>query len=105
MIPDAPNSVSTLLQTEHSALQRIFAKAKHLKQLNDVLSQCLPPNLKQHCVVANIYPEKLVILAENSAVLTQLRFAVPELIPQLKPKHPLLRELKQIECKVTISKS
>lgn len=95
----APAPISRLLQ-ENSALQRIFAKVQQLKQLNEVLMGCLDPKLKKHCLVANIYTDKLVILAENAGIATQLRFYIPELLPVLRQKHPLLRELKTIECKV-----
>lgn len=98
----APAPIKQLLQTEHSALQQIFAKVQQLKQLNEVLVLCLEPKLKKHCIVANIYTDKLVVLVENAAIATRLRFCVPELLPQLQQKHPLLRNIKTIECKVHV---
>jgi hypothetical protein len=95
----APAPISRLLK-ENSALQRIFAKVQQLKQLNEVLMTCLDPKLRRHCVVANIYTDKLVVLAENAAIATQFRFYIPELLPLLRQKHPLFRELKTIECKL-----
>lgn len=103
MSDEAPAPIKQLLQTGHSALQRIFAKVQQLKQLNDVLTQCLEPKLRRHCMVANAYPDKLIVLAENAAIATQFRFCIPELLLQLKPKHPLLKDLRFIECKVAVS--
>lgn len=100
MSETAPAPIGQLLKTEHSALQRIFAKVQQLKQLNEILIQCLDPKLKNHCMVANVYTDKLVVLAENAAFATQFRFYIPELLPLLRQKHPLLRELKTIECKL-----
>lgn len=96
----APTPIGQLLKTEHSALQRIFAKVQQLRQLNDILTQCLDPKLRNHCLVANVYADKLIVLAENAAFATQFRFYIPELLPLLRQKHPLLRELKEIECKL-----
>lgn len=96
----APPSIGKLLKTEQSALQRIFAKVQQLNQLNEVMSHCLDPKLRLHCVVANVYADKLIVLCENAAFATQFRFSIPELLPMLRQKHPLFRELKTIECKV-----
>lgn len=98
----APPSIGKLLNKEQSALQRIFAKVQQLKQLNEVFTQCLEPQLRKHCIVANVYPDKLIVLSENAAFATQFRFSIPELLPLLRKKHPLFRELKTIECKVKI---
>src|SRR5690349_21329424 len=98
----APASIGKLLKEDQSALQRIFVKVQQLNQLNNVLLQCLDPQLRHHCIVANVYPDKLVVLAENGAFATQFRFSIPELLTQLRKKHPLLRELKTIECKVKV---
>ncbi len=97
-----PPPIGQLLKTEHSALERIFAKVQQLKQVNEVFLACLDSKLKRHCVVANIYTDKLVILVENAAVGTQLRFSTPDLLPLLRQKHPLLREIKLIEWKVKV---
>ena len=96
----APAPIGQLLKTEHSALQRIFAKVQQLKQVNEVFLTCLDPKLRKYCIVANVYTDKLIVLAENAAIATQFRFSIPELLPLLRQKHPLLRELKVIECKV-----
>jgi hypothetical protein len=93
------SSVKQLLQTENSALQRIFAKVRELNELNQVLMQHLEPKLAKGCMVANIYSDRLVVMAENAAVATQLRFSTPDLLPALR-EHPLLREIKTIECRV-----
>ncbi|HSW71082.1 MAG TPA: DciA family protein [Gammaproteobacteria bacterium] len=98
--PTTPDSIGKLLNTEHSALQRIVAKVQQLKQINEVFTACLDSKLKSRCVVGNIYADKLVVIAENAAFATQFRFYIPELLPQLRQKHPLLRGLKTIECKL-----
>jgi hypothetical protein len=99
MADTAPNSIKQLLQTQDSALQRIFSKVQQLKQLNDVFMQALDPTLKKYCIVANVHVDKLVILTQNAAIATQLRFAVPDLLPKLQ-SHPLLKDIKTIECRV-----
>lgn len=97
----APPPIGQLLKTEHSALQRIYVKVQQLKQVNEVFVSCLEPRFRKHCVVANIYTDRLVILVENAAIATQLRFSSPDLLPLLRKKHPLLRELKIIDYKIS----
>lgn len=99
MNDSAPASVKQLLQSENSALQRIFAKVRQLNELNSLLLEQLEPQLAKYCMVANVYYDRLVVLVENAAVATQLRFCVPGLLPELR-KHPLLKEIKGIDCRV-----
>lgn len=95
------NSIKNLMQTDNSALQRIFAKAAQLKELNDILMQFIDPKLKRSCLVANLHEDKLIVLAQNASVATHFRFSIPELLPQLQ-KHPLLKGINKIECKVSL---
>ncbi|HVY53038.1 MAG TPA: DciA family protein [Gammaproteobacteria bacterium] len=99
MASTAPPSIKSLLQTEHSALQKIFAKVQLLKQLNEIFYEHVDERFRKYCSVANLNFDKLVILAQNAAIATQLRFIVPELLPSLQ-KHPLLKHIKVIDCKV-----
>jgi hypothetical protein len=96
----APSAIKQVFQAEGSALQRIFAKVQQLKVLNDILMECLEPKLRRRCLVANIYIDKLVVLAENSSIATQFRFCIPDLLTKLQAKHPLMETIKTIECKV-----
>src|SRR5437763_77790 len=90
-----------LFQTEHSALERIFRKVQQLQQLDTLFRQYLQPHLAKHCVVANYYTDKLVVLAANASVATQVRFSSADILPRLR-KHPLLKDIKSVECKVNV---
>ncbi len=95
------NSIKSFMEAENSALRRIFAKVELLNQLNELLNQVLEPSLKRFCLVANLYEDRLVVLAQNAAIATQFRFTIPEILPELQ-KHPLLKNIRKIECKLSI---
>ena len=99
MSESAATSVKQLLQTQHSALQRIFAKVRQLNELNELLKKELEPELVKHCMVANVYTDRLIVLVENGSIATRLRFSVPDLLPRLKA-HNLLKDIKTVECRI-----
>jgi len=94
-----PKRVAGLLAGSHDILQPLLARAKRLEQLNHVLRNQLPPPLNQHCQVANIRGDTLVLHADSSAWALKLRYSVPVMLAQLQ-KTPSLQNLRSIDIKV-----
>lgn len=87
------------LQEENHDLQSLFAKVKLLEVLNQKVAACLDVNLVQYCQVANVVNQKLILVAANGSIATQIRFQNQDLLRKLK-KDPLLKDIQAIECKV-----
>ncbi|MEQ6343055.1 MAG: DUF721 domain-containing protein [Gammaproteobacteria bacterium] len=94
-----PKRIAGLLAGSHDILQPLLARAKRLEQLNHALRSQLPPPLNQHCQVANIRGDTLVLHADSSAWALKLRYSVPVMLAQLQ-KQPALQHLRGIDIKV-----
>jgi hypothetical protein len=70
-----------------------------LEDLNQRVAAYLDKNIAEYCQVANLLGNKLVILAANGSIATQLRFQVSDLLRKFK-QDPKLRHILQIESKV-----
>lgn len=99
MLIKTPKRVAGLLAGNHDTLQPLLARAKRLEQLNHALRSQLPPPLNQHCQVANIRGDTLVLHADSSAWALKLRYSVPVMLAQLQ-KQPALQNLRCIDIKV-----
>lgn len=80
-------------------LHFLFTRLKILKELNTKISAILNKELKESCQVANVINERLILIATNASVATQLRFQIPDLLKRFK-KDPLLKKIRDIQCKV-----
>ncbi len=72
-MPDdsSPRSIQQLNRT--SALGPVVDRAIALRALDLNLRRCLPPELSQHCVLANVREGQLVFLVSSSIWHTRLR--------------------------------
>lgn len=77
-------------------LSQLIEKAEELIKIEQVVQTYFDPDLTQHCHVANLRNDCLIIAIDNAAWATQLRFMIPRLLEQLKIE-PLLKKLKKIE--------
>lgn len=91
--------IAAYLGAGHHELQSILAKINHLQQLSEKVSSYLDPHLTHLCMIANLIGSKLIILAANGSIATQLRFQVPDLLKKFS-LDPELKHIHQIECKV-----
>jgi hypothetical protein len=62
----------------------MLERARKLSRLERAVLQCLPAELGGHCKVLNLKNEILVLATPSSAWAARLRFAVPDLLKQLK---------------------
>lgn len=98
---DSSKKANAYLKAENHDLRMVFAKIKELAVLNEKVAQYLEPSIANYCQVANMVGPKLVLLAANGSIATQLRFQLPDLLKKLKAdSHPALQKTQEIQCKV-----
>ncbi len=97
----AVQSIANLLQPTGRDLQTVLSKVKAINTLNEVVQGLLEPNLKKYCRVGNLSNGILVLLVDNSAVATQMKYATPALLSQLRGTKAL-RHIKEIQLKVRL---
>jgi len=90
-------SLSALINKDTSILGQVLNKAAYLKQIETMMRNCLPENLRNNFRVANYQNQKLVLITGRASNLTYMRFHEAKLLYQLQQKIP---ELKSIDVKV-----
>jgi hypothetical protein len=75
-------SVGKLLQS-NNALGGLLAHTERLQRAQRLLHTHLPASLAQHCQVANIKEDMIVVHADSSAWAAKLRFHVAGMLAQL----------------------
>ena len=104
MSADKINTMNTLknivqlLVGNADSLQAVFAHSQRLETLNHAVRGCLPAPLNQHCQVANLRDNTLVLHADSSAWALKLRYSSRTLLQQLH-QHGL-QGLNALEVKV-----
>ena len=71
-----PERVSQIYQQD-SQIKWLTARAKQLNKLNLILQQVLPLQFVQHCTLANISGDTVVILTDKASYASLLRFQAP----------------------------
>jgi len=99
MTDNSSKKACDYLQAKNQNLQSILAKVKQLTELNTHFVKYIDPNIAQFCYVANVINDRLIVIAADGSVATQLRFEAMELIRKFKAD-PLLKNIKHIESKV-----
>ncbi|TAK75634.1 MAG: DUF721 domain-containing protein [Gammaproteobacteria bacterium] len=94
--------IAGYLQAQGQELQFVLAKAKKLAELNQQIALLLDPPLREYCQVANLERGRLVILAANGSIATQLHFRLPDLLKRCQ-QDPALQSIREIHCKVRLS--
>lgn len=97
----AVQPIANLLQPTGRDLQTVLSKVKAINTLNEVVQGLLDDGLKKYCRVGNLSNGILVLLVDNSAVATQMRYTVPTLLSQLRGTKAL-RHIKEIQLKVRL---
>lgn len=88
-----------LQSSPHASLQPLFSKLRELASISTHIKEILGEPLSQYCQVANIYGSRLVLIAANGSVATQIRFQTEALLKAIK-KVPGLAHIREIHCKV-----
>jgi hypothetical protein len=99
MADTTSKNASDILEADNQNLQFILSKVKQISALNKQFQTHIDPNIAQLCQVANLQNGKLIIVAANGSIATQLRFESVNLLRKFKAD-PLLESIKQIEAKV-----
>lgn len=97
----AVQSIANLLQPTGRDLQTVLSKVKAINTLNEMVRGLLEEGLRKYCRVGNLSNGILVLLVDNSAVATQMRYVVPSLLQQLRGTKAL-RHIKEIQLKVRL---
>jgi hypothetical protein len=67
-----------------TSLGGILLKANYLQILNKKFLTLLDKTLRNHCQIANLREDTLIIAAENASIATRLRYEAPALLTKLK---------------------
>jgi hypothetical protein len=81
-------SLQNLLQQHTAEFGSLAQKSQRITQLNQLLKQCLPQVMAEHCEVVNIRQGILVIAATNASWHTRLRYMTTELLSQFRQAQP-----------------
>lgn len=99
MSPKTPSNIKSIFGQSDGALASILRKAQQLKILQDRVAACLTPPLREHCWVADVKGDTLILMTDSAAWATRLNYMVNDLLYVLKTEHQL-GELRSIKCKV-----
>lgn len=86
-------TLCTVIQQAGDELGQLIDKSLYLQTISQILHEHLHRPLNEHCQVANLQDNCLIIIAESAAWATQLRYLAPELIKQLQA----IPDLKHVE--------
>ena len=87
------------IESDGRDLQNVYAKINMLAALNKKVEAHLEPGMAKFCQVANLVHGKLIIIAANGSIATQLRFQAGDLLRKFR-QDPALKSILSIECKV-----
>ena len=76
-------NIVKLLMGNADSLQAVFTNCQRLETLNRTVQRCLPAPLNQHCQVANLRDNTLILHADSSAWALKLRYSSRTLLQQL----------------------
>ncbi|OGT35117.1 MAG: hypothetical protein A3F11_07900 [Gammaproteobacteria bacterium RIFCSPHIGHO2_12_FULL_37_14] len=91
--------INGYLKTDHQGLKSLYERIKKIELLTQKIFTYLDPNLKKYCQIVNDENNRLIMLVENAAIATQLRFQTANLITQFK-HDPTLKHIQDIHYKV-----
>lgn len=76
--------VNDYLGSSSEALKKILTKVKFLTRINELFLNCLDPEIRPYCQLANLDQKRLVIVTSSNAIAARLRFQTANLLDQLK---------------------
>ena len=87
------------LQTENRDARALFEKIKLITELNSTIKPLLDENIRDYCQVGNLIGDKLILIAANGSIATEVRFQSVDLLRKFK-QQPALPTIQTIHCKV-----
>ncbi len=97
--------MASVLGSSHGPLARAIRRARQLDTLNNLFNQLVGKPLRQHCQVANLRQQTLIVHVDSPAWATRLRYQQSRLLTQLRAleQYSQITELK-IQVKPVFSK-
>lgn len=99
MHPSKP--VYRILRGQAGLLDSLVGRAERLARIDAQFRELLGAPASDHCGVANLYRDTLVVFAETPAWAARLRYLGPSLLRQLLAANPTLKTLTRISVKVS----
>lgn len=78
------SSITTLLTNKDSALCRLSDRARYLATLDRAVRSQLPASIADHCRVANLRDNILVLQVDGTVWATKLRYQLPQILADLQ---------------------
>ena len=85
--PPAPRPLKDVLGSP--GIEDLRRHARRLLRLEKAIHGKLPPPLPDHCRVANLHRDELVLQADSPAWASRLRYLAPMLVERLRQDHGL----------------
>jgi len=94
-----PTSIKQIL-TDNKILTKLIKKTSSLQNLNRLFQEILNNDLSKHCQIAQKTKNLLVIIVDNAAWATNLRYAIPDIIKTLRTQ-PEFKNLQNIRYHIS----
>lgn len=98
MSPSKP--ISKFLRGRPGLLDSLVGQAERLARIDAQFRRLLGAPASEHCGVANLGRDTLVVFADTPAWAARLRYLGPNLLPRLQEAVPTLHTLSRISVKV-----
>jgi hypothetical protein len=82
-----PKHVSQIYK-QHSQMNWLATRVQQLNKLNLILQQSLPLQFSNHCSLANVTADKIIVLTDNASYASLLRFQAPVVCKALSAHLP-----------------
>lgn len=77
-------TITEIFEKSDSPLAKLLSKTKTSQNLEPVFHMMLDENLAKHCKIASYDGSKLAVMVTNTSWATRLRYAIPDIIKNLK---------------------
>ncbi len=92
-------SLQQILAKNHPQLGNILQQNQQTQALNDILHTYINDEIVKHCQIVRFAHGEMLLIVENAAWGTKLRYAIPDFIKALKVQ-PEFKDLKKIRYKL-----
>lgn len=90
------NFTHHLFESGTSSFRQIINHVYELQAINQLLHTLIEPTLAEHCQVANMRDNSLILQTDSSVWAMKLRYQFPDILQKLRESG--LRRLNKIEC-------
>ena len=97
-------TLGQILSCKHNILPKLVDKAQQLSKFDRLFRSFFDAALARHCHLAELTATEAVVVADSSAWAMRLRYAIPDILKNVKTQ-PEFKELKKIRYCVSIDQS